>query len=371
VNVTFAVASGGGSVVPTTPIATGTNGLAAATSWTLGNTPGTNTLTATSTGLTGSPVTFTATGLTGAPDHFTITTQPSSTARNAIAFATQPVLQLEDAQDNPVSQNGVPVTASIASGGGSLGGSTVTVNTNVNGVATFPDLEITGTIGNRTLSFSSPGLGGATSSIINLTAGDPVSIVVQAGNNQSATVGQQVTTPPTVRVRDVSNNAVANVDVDFAVESGGGSVTQHNQNTDNSGLAAVGSWTLGTTAGSNTLSATSTGLTGSPVIFTATGTPDVADAAQSTANVPDGTVLVTTVMTIQARDQFGNALTSGGSDVEVTVSGANTANATVTDNGDGTYTASYLPVLPGADTITITLDGGQISGSPFTSNVGL
>ncbi|HSR91626.1 MAG TPA: invasin domain 3-containing protein, partial [Gemmatimonadales bacterium] len=369
VNVTFAVASGGGSVVPTTAVATGVNGLAAATSWTLGNTPGTNTLTATSAGLSGSPVTFTATGLTGAPARFTITTQPSSTARNAIAFTQQPALQLRDAANNPVNQNGVQVTASIASGGGSLGGSTLTVNTDFNGVATFPDLDITGAVGNRTLSFTSSGLQGATSNTISLTAGDPVSIVVQTGDNQSATVDQQVTTPPTVLVRDVSNNPVDNVTVDFAVESGGGSVTAHNQKTDNSGLAAVGSWTLGTAAGTNTLSATSSGLTGSPVIFTATGTPDVADAGQSTANVPNGTILVQTVITIQARDQFGNALTSGGSDVEVTVTGANSASATVTDNGNGTYSASYLPVLPGDDTITITLDGGQISGSPFTSTV--
>ena len=33
----------------------------------------------------------------------------------------------------------------------------------------------------------------------------------------------------------------------------------------------VGSWTLGTVAGTNTLTATCAGLTGSPVTFTATG----------------------------------------------------------------------------------------------------
>jgi hypothetical protein len=194
--------------------------------------------------------------------------------------------------------------------------------------------------------------------------------VAQAGDNQSATVDQDVTTPPTVLVTDVSGNPVKDVTVDFAVESGGGSIAGQHPKTDPNGLAGVSRWTLGTTAGTNTLSATSGGLTGSPVIFTATGTPDVADAAQSTASVPNGTILVQTVITIQARDQFGNALTSGGSDVEVTVTGTNSANATVTDEGDGTYSATYLPVLPGADTITITLDGAQISGSPFTSNVG-
>src|SRR6185503_11936032 len=80
VNVTFAVGSGGGSVVPTTAVATDANGLAAVTSWTLGNNPGPNSLKATSGGLSGSPVTFTATGVTGAPAQLTITTQPSSAA---------------------------------------------------------------------------------------------------------------------------------------------------------------------------------------------------------------------------------------------------------------------------------------------------
>ena len=41
--------------------------------------------------------------------------------------------------------------------------------------------------------------------------------------------------------------------------------------TDASGIATVGSWTLGAAAGANTLTATSAGLTGSPVTFTATG----------------------------------------------------------------------------------------------------
>jgi hypothetical protein len=199
--------------------------------------------------------------------------------------------------------------------------------------------------------------------------GDPVSIVAQAGDNQSATVDQDVTTPPTVLVTDVSGNPVKDVTVDFAVESGGGSVAGQHPKTDPNGLAAVSRWTLGTTAGTNTLSATSSGLTGSPVIFTATGTPDVADAGQSTANVPDGTILVQTVITIQARDQFGNALTSGGLDVEVTVTGLTQPTPRSPTTVTGPIRPPTCRFFPGADTITITLDGGQISGSPFTSNV--
>ncbi len=59
--VTFAVTSGGGSVTVAS-VVTGANGIAQVGSWVLGASAGTNTLTATAAGLTGSPVTFTATG---------------------------------------------------------------------------------------------------------------------------------------------------------------------------------------------------------------------------------------------------------------------------------------------------------------------
>src|SRR5213080_1108886 len=128
VSVTFAVASGGGSVNPTSPVATGLDGIAAATSWTLGPTEGTNTLTASSAGLTGSPVTFTATGTPGAAARLALTTPPSSTAQNGVPFAQQPVLQVQDANGNPINQSGTTVTASIASGpsGATLGNATAT-----------------------------------------------------------------------------------------------------------------------------------------------------------------------------------------------------------------------------------------------------
>ncbi len=65
----------------------------------------------------------------------------------------------------------VTVTAAIGSGGPALGGTT-TATTDGTGLATFTNLQITGTVGSRTLSFSATGLTGATSGAINLTAGD-------------------------------------------------------------------------------------------------------------------------------------------------------------------------------------------------------
>ena len=70
-----------------------------------------------------------------------------------------------------------------------------------------------------------------------------------------------------------SNNPIAGRLVTFAVADGGGSVTTATVNTDASGVATVGNWTLGSTAQLNTLTATvsGAGVANNPVTFTAAG----------------------------------------------------------------------------------------------------
>jgi hypothetical protein len=56
--------------------------------------------------------------------------------------------------------------------------------------------------------------------------------------------------------------------------------------------------------------------------------------------------------------------------LEITVTGKNPhGRFAASDNGDGSYTASYTPNTKGKDSITITLDGAPIGGSPYTSDV--
>ena len=81
--------------------------------------------------------------------------QPGGAA-STVAFTNQPVVEVVDALDRQLLQSGVVVTATIASGTGTLGGTT-SVTTDGNGRAVFTDLNIGGT-GTFTLSFSSPGL---------------------------------------------------------------------------------------------------------------------------------------------------------------------------------------------------------------------
>ena len=75
------------------------------------------------------------------------------------------------------------------------------------------------------------------------------------------------------------------------------------------------------------------------------------------------------MISIVSRDQHGNVLSSGGATLAATVTGANNATATVTDNADGTYTTRYTPTAAGTDQIAITLNGAAIGGNPYSSLV--
>jgi len=98
----------------------------------------------------------------------TITTQPSSAASSGVAFPVQPVIQLRDIFNLPVLQSGVVVTATVASGGDTLGGTT-TATTNSSGVATFTNLQLTGSA-TDTLQFAASGLTAVNSNSIAVSA---------------------------------------------------------------------------------------------------------------------------------------------------------------------------------------------------------
>jgi alpha-tubulin suppressor-like RCC1 family protein len=199
-----------------------------------------------------------------------IVTQPYDTALSGVPFPRQPVVRLQDGFGNPVAQAGVAVTAVIGSGGGTLLG-TASVSTATTGVATFTDLAISGVVGSRTLTFTAAGSQSATSTPIVLLPGAAATMALAAGGDQTATIGTTVAIPPAVRVTDLGGNPVQGITVTFAVTLGGGSVTAPSPVTGPDGIAAVGAWRLGPIKGPNALTATATGLGGSPLIIAATG----------------------------------------------------------------------------------------------------
>src|SRR5256886_11646390 len=125
VAVTFAVAPGNGTVAGASQT-TNASGVATVGGWTLSATAGPNTLTATSAGLSGSPVTFTATGTAGTAATIAANSPTSQTATVGTAVGSPPSVIVKDANGNPVA--GVAVTFAVAPGDGTITGGRQTTN---------------------------------------------------------------------------------------------------------------------------------------------------------------------------------------------------------------------------------------------------
>src|SRR5205085_3652227 len=98
-------------------------------------------------------------------------------------------------------------------------------------------------------------------SSFNVTAGTASSLAIAGGDAQAATVNTAVAVPPSVRLTDANGNVVAGAAVTFTPASGSGSDAPTTPVTSNSqGIATLASWTLGTTAGGQSLTASAAGV---------------------------------------------------------------------------------------------------------------
>src|SRR5207248_7893656 len=116
VAVTFATTGDNGTVDPPTAVTTTASGVAAANSWTLGTAAKTDTLRATSSGLSGSPVTFTASATAGAPSAAQSTVAAAPAAITAGAGASTITVTVRDANGNPIQGATVTLAVSPATG---------------------------------------------------------------------------------------------------------------------------------------------------------------------------------------------------------------------------------------------------------------
>lgn len=363
-------ADGGGDVSPASSV-TGADGRAA-TQRVLGAQPGGYGTTAVATALPEDVVTFITTAVAA---RLVLVTQPGATASSGAVITPQPVLQLQDPSGNPLARAGVAVTVQIASGEGTLGGTT-TQASDASGAVGFSDLTIVGAPGARTLIFAASGYAPAISTPVSLGVGAPASAAVAAGDGQTAAVGAQVSTPPAVVVRDAAGTPVAGVGVTFAVAAGGGALTGKDATTSADGIAAVGSWKLGGTLGANTLTATvqAEGLSGSPVIFTATAIPGPASAERSTVSAAPGTIAasagsVGSAITVIVRDSRGNPLAGQSVTLSATGSGVTLTQPGATD-ASGATTGRFSATVAGAHVVSAVTGGVAVGDATVTVTAG-
>jgi len=129
------------------------------------------------------------------------------------------------------------------------------------------------------VAFAAAAVASCSSSTDSTNVGPPTKIAATSATSQAALTNNAVATKPSVKVTDANNFGVGGVTVTFAVTAGGGTLTGATPVTNSAGIATLGSWTTGPTPGINTVTATVTGLTGSPVTFTANASTVISNFA--------------------------------------------------------------------------------------------
>src|SRR5438128_4615151 len=363
----FAVAPGNGTITGASQT-TNASGVATVGSWTLSATAGPNTLTATSTGLSGSPVTFSATGTAGTAATIAANSAASQTAAAGTAVSSRPSVIVKDAHGNPVAQ--VAVTSAVAPGNATRRAAGQT--TNASGVATVGSWTLSPTAGQNTLTATSGTLSGSPVTFTATgSAGPAATMVTSSGDNLTGQVATRLQTPHVVRVSDANGNPVSGVTVTWAAASGGGSVDPTTSTTDANGHAQTFR-TLGILIGTQTTTATATiGGTATTVTFSISAT--AAGASRMTAAGGDGqtgTVGTTlpTPLSVRVADQFNNPV-AGVTVTWTPASGSGSVNPpTSTSNASGiASTAWTLGTKAGTQPIKATGAGSPVNFSAIAT----
>jgi len=362
----------GGSVTGS-PAVSDTVGIATLDSWVVGSAVGRHWVHARIPELPYVVVTFTALGTLETGARLALHAGNNQVTQVGQFVPVHPAVRLTDASGAPIA--GVQPTWQVVQGGGSFVNS---LATDANGVATLGAWRLCCTPGTYRLRATVEGSPDTVFVAATGTAANPNSIAVQAGNGQSAVTNTAVAIAPAVIVTDEFANPVPGVSVDFAVTAGGGSVAGNPATTDTNGIARLGSWTLGSNEGSNTLRTTAPGA--GSVTFTATGVTPVVAATRSSIAAPLGLVAsageITATITVTARDTNSNPV--AGATVTLTATGTGntvTQPTTVTDV-NGVTTGTLSATVEGFKTVSATINGNitigrriEVLGGPPASMV--
>ncbi len=355
VSVTFAVVAGNGSVTGATQV-TDRDGIATVGNWVLGTTTGANKLSASSGSL--APVFFTVSAAPGAPAQLVAVNDGQSAP--AGSKLPNPVgVKVKDAYGNVIP--GANVT--FAPSAGSASPTTVASDADGNAVTEWTlgnsggAMQLVASLGTRSpVALSATAIGGT-----------PTSVAKVSGDAQIGTVAQALTNPITVVVRDENGNPVRNVLVSFTAANGS-SVNPASATTGMTGEAST-AWTMGTIAGSMSVSAAVGNLT--PVSFSATakaGAPaQVAKNAGSDNQYGTAGKALAQAVGVTVRDQYGN-LVQGASVNFAAANGSSAAPTSATTNSSGQASTSWtMPTTVGVVNMSVTVAALPAVGFVATS----
>ncbi|MGE3614335.1 MAG: hypothetical protein AB7L66_00570, partial [Gemmatimonadales bacterium] len=326
----------------------------------------------------GSPVTLQMQGVPRAAATIVKEAGDGGVAAVQTALPERPRVRLAD-QYGPIA--GAAVRFEVRAGGGTVTG-TGTVVTGADGTA---DVEwvlgrAAGTDNNR-LAAVVDGTSLEAEFVASATAGPAVRLVPITPAEQTADAGTAVPVPPRVRLADRFDNSIVGLDVAFAVGPSGGTLDGQAAQTiatDADGVAAAGTWQVGTVPGTYFVTATVTGagnelIQGNPARFDATAAPPFGPPVAMTVVQGGGqTVTVGSLVPMPPAVQLTDALDRPVPGAEVAFSVAagsgSITGAVATTDATGTATLGSWVLGTGAGLQTVTATG-PAGVSPATVDV--
>ena len=273
-----------------------------------------------------------------------------------------PSVRVVDAYGNPIP--GVPVTFAVTSGGGSLTNATVT--SGPQGIATVGGWRL-GAVGANSVVASSGTLAPVTftATARSLT---PASVTLSAGQDQVAGVTMNVPIAPSVIVRNAAGDALPGITVTFTPGPNSGNVTPTTVTTNLNGVATVGGWFLGTTAGQQTLVAAASPT--ATFTFRAQATPGSPRTLEKSAGdaqiaAPGATLPIAPAVTV--RDAYGNVVPNVTVTFAVYNGNGSVTGATAVSNAAGVATVGSWTLGPISGTQTLRASTPQANDADFTA----
>jgi hypothetical protein len=267
-------------------------------------------------------------------------------------LAPAPTVRVVDRHDNPV--QGAEVAWAVTSGGGSV--SPPASRTDAAGLASARWTLGAG-VGANGMSAAVAGLPGVAFTANATPPPVPARVEKSAGDVQTGVVGEALADSLAVRVVSAEGRPVPGVTVSWSTVEG--ALSSSSMPTDGAGISRV-RWTLGGSAGTQGVEARVPGLSGSPVVFRATGKAGrAASVKKIMGDAQRGTVGLGLAqgLVVEAADRFGNPVEGARVTWTATGGGSVTGSSAVTMVAGSAGANWTLGPVEGAQTATVSVEG--------------
>lgn len=334
---TFVPAAGSGSVSPTS-VFTDAEGRAQ-TTWTLGATPGTNTLQVV--GGSATPISVSAVALS--TDSLQVVSGNAQAGRAGALLSSPVVVRVLDTQGRSV--QGAVVRFAALAGSGSPSATSDT--TDALGLAetrwtlgnTLGEMRLTATVG------AAPPV-----TVTATTTQDRIELV--SGGLQFGRVGTTLAAPIVVKLTDLGTKPVAGVVLTFAPDSANGTVLPTSVATDAAGEART-FWTVGAAAGPMTLRVST--ITAPALIVNATAIEGQLSLVSGGGQAALAGTALTQPIVVKVQDQTGNPLAGSLVTFSATAANGTVSPTSIFSDASGLARTTWtLGATPGAKTLTMT-----------------